>query len=438
MLGYYFALALGSLKRNVGLTALMIAAIAVGIGASMTVLVVYMAMAGDPIPGKEHQLYAVQIDSWGPDRHAASSSARGDDLGDQLGYADATALMRAHAANRQAAMYHTSMTVIPANAQLSPFSVMARATYGDFFRMFDVPFLYGSPWSATDDEAHSKVIVIGNRLNQSLFGGADSVGRYIRFAEGVYRVVGVIADWRPVPRFYDLHDAYGETEQVYLPLTSAVDAQLIPQGDTDCNRSIPGFPWAPQSDCVWLQFWAELPREQDVQAYRQFLASYARQQQQNGRFHWLARTRLRDVSQWLQYQGVVSHQVELMVLVSFGFFLVCLVNAAGLMLAKVMEQATRIATRRAIGADRRAIITQYLTEAAVVGAAGGLAGLLVTHLGLSGAGMLFSNDVFKVVHLGASNISIEVAAAVAATLLAALYPTWRATSVNPASQLKTR
>jgi putative ABC transport system permease protein len=62
----------------------------------------------------------------------------------------------------------------------------------------------------------------------------------------------------------------------------------------------------------------------------------------------------------------------------------------------------------------------------------------VTRLGLAGAGMLFSNDVFRVVTLDASNISIEVTIAVVATLLAALYPTWRAASINPASQLKTR
>ena len=439
MFGYYFALALASLRRNVGLTALMIAAIAVGIGASMVVLVVYRAEAGDPIPDKAHRLYAVQIDNWGPDRRTVSSSARADDMEDQLSYTDAVALMRAHAAKRQAAMYASSMTVIPENAQLSPFNVSARATFADFFTMFEVPFLYGSPWAATADESHSKVVVISNKLNQSLFDGANSVGRYIRFMDGVYRVVGVIADWRPVPRFYDLTvGAYGDTEQVFLPFTTAVDDGLAENENTDCNKTIPGGAKTLRSDCVWIQFWTELPTLQDARAYRAFLSGYARQQQHSGRFHWLARTRLRDVAHWLQYEGVISGQIELMVLVAFGFFLVCLVNAAGLMLAKVMEQSSRIATRRAIGADRWAVLTQYLTEAALVGAAGGIAGLLVTQLGLSGAGMLFSNGVFRIVRLGASSISIEIALAIAATLLAALYPTWRATCVNPASQLKTR
>ena len=66
MFAYYFGLALHSLKRNVVLTALMIAAIGVGIGASMTTLTVFRAMSGDPIPRKSTQLFAPQIDNWGP------------------------------------------------------------------------------------------------------------------------------------------------------------------------------------------------------------------------------------------------------------------------------------------------------------------------------------------------------------------------------------
>ena len=442
MLGYYFMLALASLRRNVGLTALMIAAVAVGIGASMSVLVVYRAMAGDPIPSKAHQLYAVQIDSWGPDRRSVSASAHGDALQDQLSYADATALMRAHAAKRQAAMYMTWMTVTPENVQLNPFEVSARATYGDFFTMFDVPFLYGSPWTGADDAAHSKVVVIGKTLNDTLFDGANSVGRYIRFANGVYRVTGVIREWRPVPRFYDLRGAgpYADSPRVFLPFTSAMDDHLTTSEDWDCNKDdlVGTGTDMLKSDCVWTQLWVELPTRQDANAYRSFLRNYARQQQQSGRFQWLARTQLRDVTEWLRYEGVVSRQVELMLLVSFGFLLVCLVNAAGLMLAKVTEQSTRIATRRAIGASRGAILTQYLAEAATVGIAGAVAGLLVTRLGLSAARILFSGDIFSLVGLGASNVSIEISLAIAVTLAAAVYPTWRAMSVNPASQLKTR
>ena len=52
MFGYYLNLALRSLKRNRALTALMVLAIAVGIGASMTTLTVMHLLSGDPLPGR--------------------------------------------------------------------------------------------------------------------------------------------------------------------------------------------------------------------------------------------------------------------------------------------------------------------------------------------------------------------------------------------------
>ena len=52
LFGYYWQLALKSLKRNPALSTLMVLAIAIGIGACMTTLTVYSLMASDPIPQK--------------------------------------------------------------------------------------------------------------------------------------------------------------------------------------------------------------------------------------------------------------------------------------------------------------------------------------------------------------------------------------------------
>jgi putative ABC transport system permease protein len=62
MFAYYTRLAVRSFRRNKILTALMVVAIALGIGASMTTLTVFHVLSGDPIPGKSDQLFYVQID----------------------------------------------------------------------------------------------------------------------------------------------------------------------------------------------------------------------------------------------------------------------------------------------------------------------------------------------------------------------------------------
>lgn len=63
MFGYYFNLAVRSFRRNKVLTALMVLAIALGIGASMTTLTVFYILSGDPIPGKSGVLFHPQLDA---------------------------------------------------------------------------------------------------------------------------------------------------------------------------------------------------------------------------------------------------------------------------------------------------------------------------------------------------------------------------------------
>jgi putative ABC transport system permease protein len=439
MFNYYFRLALRSLGRNVVLTVLMIAAIGVGIGASMTTLTVFRAMAGDPIPNKSRQLFAIQIDNWGP--HVSGLNVGDEEhLQEQISYPDATGLMTARAAYRQSAMYTTGFALTPPNPDLRPFQVQARAAYADFFPMFDVPFRFGGPWSRADDDGHADVVVLGRELNDKVFGGANSVGKTLNLDGHEYRVVGVLDRWEPTPKFYDLNnDKYGKSEEAFIPFTRAVDQHLTTWGNNNCGGDslpAPGWEGRLHSECLWIQFWAELPTAADAGRYRTFLNGYAAEQRRLGRFHWAPHTKIRNAREWLAYRHAVSNEVRILVLVSFSFLFVCLLNAMGLMLAKIMGRAGDIGVRRALGANRRAIFAQCLIEAGVVGLAGGLLGLVLTALGLMGLRALLSDDVNRLTHFGVTDVAIAVTLSVAATILAGLYPTWRAAHVQPAWQLK--
>jgi putative ABC transport system permease protein len=437
MFRYYFRLGIRSLRRNMVLTGLMIAAIAVGIGACMTALTVFRAMSGDPIPQKSSQLYAPQIDNWGPDKHNGGSPDR---LEPQLSYTDVVGLMRAHAAKRQTGMYATLQTLRPADSTQKPTKVFVRATSTDFFPMFDVPFKYGRAWPASDDENRTAVIVLSHEMNEKLFGGANSVGKTVRLGDDTYTVSGVLDEWRPLPRFYDLAiRPFGDGDTMFMPFSTAIDKHLGNVGSTQCNGDVdPGWEGRLRSDCIWLQFWTELPTAADAQNYRAFLNNYAAEQQRLGRFHWPPHTQLRDVNEWLRYRHIVPSEVRILILVSFGFLLVCLMNAMGLMLAKIMGRAGDIGVRRALGASRAAIFAQCLIETGVVGLAGGILGLGLTALGLWAARSLLAKQFVALAHLDLTDTAIAVLLAVGATVLAGIYPTWRAAHVQPAWQLKSQ
>lgn len=146
--------------------------------------------------------------------------------------------------------------------------------------------------------------------------------------------------------------------------------------------------------------------------------------------------RLSDVGQWLHIMNVGPKASALSMIVSVSFLLICLVNVVGLMLARFMRRAPEIGVRRALGASRGAIYRQFLIEAAAIGLAGGVLGLLLTALGMAGIGHVFEPEVARLATLDASLLLLTMLLAVATTLIAALYPIWRAAQVQPAWQLK--
>jgi putative ABC transport system permease protein len=433
MFSYYLKLALQNLRRNVWVTVLMILAISAGIGASMTTLALYRAMSGDPIPNKSHRLFVVQVDNWGPNKPGEKTE---DQLQEYLSYIDARALWNARAAKRQTLIYTTYLKA-RTDPRAKPIGAAVPAVNSDFFPMLNAPFKYGGPWSASDDEAAAPVIVLSRKLNDKLFAGVNSVGKSIDITGVAFRVVGVLNDWAVVPRFYDLHVApFGSVDEMFIPFNRAIQSQAPTVSGTGCKETrAAGWDALLQSECTWIQLWAELPAG-DVAAYRSFVNNYAADQQRAGRFHWPAHTQIRDVMQWLKYRHAVPGQLGILLLASFGFLFVCLMNAMGLMLAKTIGRTQDISVRRALGASRQAIAMQSLVETGVVGLVGAAIGLAITMLGIFAIRTILADQYAALTYLDAKVVAIEVICAIAAAVAAGLYPTWRAAWVQPALQLK--
>src|SRR3970040_2167170 len=156
LLDYNFKLALKNIRRNPVLSALMVAAIGIGIGASMSMVTVNYRFGMNPIPQKSDVLHYVRLDSWSADFPFND----GQSPPNQMTYLDATALMKAKRAFRQAMMSRSTLAVEPENREERPFFVEVRATTGDFFPMFDVPFRYGGGGSARAREGGGQVVVL--------------------------------------------------------------------------------------------------------------------------------------------------------------------------------------------------------------------------------------------------------------------------------------
>ena len=436
MFGYYFNLALRSFKRNKVLTALMVLAIALGIGASMTTLTVFYVLSGDPVPTRSDQLYYVQM---APE--SMNGFTAGEEPALQVTRFDAEKLLREKRGDRQAMMTGGGAAITPDKQGLMPFRVDARYASADIFPMFDMPFLFGAGWSATEDERHGRVAVIAKALNDKLFGGANSVGKTVRLDATEFTIIGVLDDWRPTPRFYDMNsDQFGELEQVFLPFSTSRDLKMGRNGSMDCwgdSGSDPEGAAGVNSPCVWIQYWVQLDSAAKASAYKQYLVNYSDQQRSAGRFERPTNVRLRNVMEWLDFNKVVPGDVRLQVWLAFGFLLVCLLNTVGLLLAKFLRRSSEVGVRRALGASRRQIFLQCLVEAGTIGLAGGIAGLLLAWLGLWAVRQQPASYA-ELAHLDPLMLLTTVVLALVASLLAGLIPAWQAMQVTPAMQLKSQ
>jgi len=435
MFSYYLKLGWLSIHRNPLLSSLMIAAIAVGIGASMTTITVNYTMSSNPIPQKSDQLFYVQLDNWDPN----DKREGGFEPPDQMTYLDAMALMKAHKAYRQVASNRSGLVLEPAGEDARPFSVTARNTWADFFPMFDLPFLYGSGWDDAADRNLEKVVVLSKETNERVFGGENSVGRSVRFNGIDFTVVGVLDKYYPVPKFYDVTTgAFDEPEEVYIPFNVALEYKLPRNGNTSCWKKPDGdgLDAFLNSECIWIQFWAQLRNKKEKQEYMDFLNAYVGQQKRLGRFPRPMDNRLSNVMEWMENQKVVDDDARVLLGLSLLFLVVCLLNTIGLLLAKFLGKSTDSSLRRALGASRANLFAQHMVEAGLIGLGGGILGLGLSWLGLQGIKALFGDIVVYLIQLDWVMVLTAIGLAIVSALLAGLYPTWRACRIAPASQLK--
>lgn len=428
MFRYYIELAWRDFGRDKALTALIVLAIALGIGASMSMLTVIHVMSGNPLPGRSATLFYPHLEL-GP-------SGLGYDPSRDFTWPDAVNLLRAHRAVRQAMMAGGRVAVSPSGERKAFFST-GHYVSSAFFAMFGAPFAAGGGWNAQADTERTQRVVLNGELARRLFGSAAAaIGRPLLLQGREFRVTGVLRDWHPEPLFYGEVGgrwAFNSDDQFFLPLTTAMSLKLPITGGEDCWGHGEGGRTGDQ--CSWLQFWVQLDTPAQVAAYRQFLTDYWSEQRAHGRFPQDVRPTLYGLMQRLKALHLVPSDVKLQLWLAIGFLGVCLFNTIGLMLAKFLRKSGEVSIRRAMGATRRDIFLQLGTEAAMLGLAGDLLGLLFTWFGL----WLVRQrpDAYaRLAHLDTEMVLGVFVLAVLASVLAGLLPAWRACRIPPALQLK--
>jgi len=287
-------------------------------------------------------------------------------------------------------------------------------TNEDFTLVHGYELERGRYFTVQEIERRANVAVLGSDTREALFGNRDPLGRTIRMAGIPFTVIGEYA-----PKGKLLGNNFDEVATI--PYT-VVDKYFPAPPDAP--------PWFPKRGELFLDAIAVSP-ELNAEAQRQIMEvlRIRRNLRSNKPNDFVVYT---DDAFMTLYNTVTGGIVAVMLLVSGVSLLVGGIGVMIIMLVAVTERTREIGLRKAVGAPRRAILTQFLAEAVALTALGGVIGVLL------GAAIAVVVKAVSPLPTFVSAWSVVVGLLFSATVgvFFGLYPALRASRLDPVDALR--
>ena len=265
-------------------------------------------------------------------------------------------------------------------------------------------------------DARSRVVVLGSRVRESLFPEEEPVGRRIRINDVSFEVVGVMA-----PKGGNFGPS--EDNQVFVPISTA-QLRLFPP-PAGARRRV-------ELSVVYLQAIDERSIDAAIDQATALLRERHNLTYQDNNFTMITQEDL--VASFGTITGALTTFLGAIAAISL---LVGGIGIMNIMLVSVTERTREIGLRKAVGARRRDIRTQFLVEALVLSLAGGTLGIGLGFL-LSEVGTFFlrrlAEEARAAVQLNA--VLLATITSMAVGLIFGLYPAIRASRLSPIDALR--
>ena len=284
----------------------------------------------------------------------------------------------------------------------------------DYFTTCSYIVKTGRLFLPEDYEEYRKVVITDATASKSLFGDENPIGKTIEISSQPFMVVGVITDRSQKElEIEDLEELYDEDSNgaLYLPKASwpIVFNYDEPQNVTVKAVDTDSMTQAAKKTAAILNEKLNLGNESSVKYNAESLADSAS-----------------------NMRSLTDTTNLLLLLVAGISLLVGGIGVMNIMLVSVTERISEIGLKKAIGARKRTILGQFLTEAAMLTSIGGLLGVA------AGVG-----TAYLIHHFAGLSVAIDIPASVIAVvfsmvigLLFGFLPSVQASNLDPIEALR--
>ncbi len=392
------------LRKSPGFTAVAVLTLALGIGANTAIFSVVYAVVLKPLPYvNSEQLFNV-----------FEVQPQQGVTGTGWSYANFAELREQNSVFSEMAGAQKHQLTLTARGE--PSIVNTSVVTPELFSVFGEKPLAGRMFFSEDGRAGAPpVVVLSENLWRGSFGADPNIiGSSINLDKRSFTVIGIM----PAAFRFPL---LTESEQVWIPLVQdPLFGSLIPRRGGH-----------------WLQVTGRLkPGVSMTQAQAELDAISAR----------LAKVFPAENDGWairmvpLQQMIVGNAKSSLLVLLgAVGLvLLIACANIANLLLTRATSRAREIAVRTTLGAGRTRIVRQLLSETAVLGLLGGLAGIVLAYFGIQALSSLLPPGLPRVNAIRIDNMVLGFALLLSAIASFAfgLAPAWFAANSNLQSSLR--
>jgi putative ABC transport system permease protein len=272
----------------------------------------------------------------------------------------------------------------------------------------DLTFLEGRLYTDDEDQRAAHVCVLGHDTWEDLFGSEPAVGKEVNIETGLYTVIGVL-DKQKQPFGGGKNP---QDNSVYFPMGTFHNMH-------------------PEDKDLWVSVKYDDPKNKSLveEEIREMLRIRRKVKvQADDNFEIFGPDSISKL--WGQLTGGL---VAFMIAVSSVGLMVGGVGVMNIMLVSVTERTREIGIRKAIGATKRTILTQFTTEAVTLCAVGGVIGVAV---GAVITWIVYFLPIGLPATLSTMWVIIGFGVSCAIGLLFGIYPAWKAANLDPIEALR--